>query len=113
MASKKVKWNNLIQLIENRLVVPVVGPELMVLPSGGTLYDAIARELIRALDWPDEEPAAGSSLETVVRTYLQNPENKLRPLYLSVLNILGKPRQPWAIPEPLRKLAAISHFDVY
>src|SRR5438034_8525107 len=79
MQLKKVKWGNLLGLIENRLVVPVVGPELSVISIDGrslSLYDAIAGELIRTLEWSDEEPAPGSDLNTVVRTYLQDPDNK-------------------------------------
>jgi hypothetical protein len=116
MPLKKVKWGNLLGLIENRLVVPVVGPELSVISIGGrslSLYDAVADELIRTLEWSDEAPAPGSDLNTVVRTYLQDPDNKPRQLYVSVHNILTKPKQPWPTPEPLRKLAAIGHFDVF
>ena len=76
MGVMKVKWNSLLQAIENHLVVPVVGPELGLLKSGEhtqTLYDFVAQELVQMLDWSNTQPPLGSNLETVIRTYLQDP----------------------------------------
>ncbi len=111
---KKVKWSNLLEAIEFRRVVPIVGPELSVLDVGGgrtTLYDVVARELIRELDWSNEPPEPGSSLDRVVREYLRDPDSETRRLYFSVHKIVNK--TAWPTPEPLRQLASIAHFDVF
>ena len=113
---KKVKWDKLLQAIEFHKVVPVVGQELAVIEPGEprrTLYDVVARELIREHEWSDAPPAKGSNLDTVVRTYLQDRENEPRDLYFSVHKILNKNKQAWPTPEPLRQLGSITHFDVF
>jgi TIR domain-containing protein len=76
-----------------------------------TLYDAVARELIQELEWNDEPPAQGSSLEAVVRQYLRDPDNQPRSLYYTVHKIVNK--KTWPTPEPLRQLASIFHFEVF
>lgn len=110
-----MKWNSLLEAIEFHRVVPIVGPELSVIECDGermTLYDAVARELIRELEWTDETPPAGSSLETVVRQYLRDPDNEPRRLYFSVHKIVNRAKA-WPTPEPLRQLASVFHFDVF
>ena len=110
-----MKWSSLLEAIEYRRVVPIVGPELSIVGGGEertTLYDVVARELIRRLEWNDEPPAASSDLNTVVREYLRDPENNPRSLYLNVDKIVNRPAA-WPTPEPLRQLASILHFDVF
>ncbi|HEX7829093.1 MAG TPA: toll/interleukin-1 receptor domain-containing protein, partial [Thermoanaerobaculia bacterium] len=109
-----MKWSGLLEAIEFHRVVPIVGPELCVLELDGvrtTLYDAVARELIQELEWNDEPPARGSSLESVVRHYLRDPDNQPRSLYYTVHKIVNK--KAWPTPEPLRQLASIFHFEVF
>lgn len=110
-----MRWSSLLEAIEFRRVVPIVGPELSVIELDGertTLYDAVAHRLIRELDWNDEPPASDSTLDIVVRQYLRDPENNPRSLYLNVHKIVNQARA-WPTPEPLRQLASIFHFDVF
>jgi len=114
MEIKPIDWEDLLESIESHLVVPVIGPELCLFGFGNpkrTLYDSIAQELVRRLEWSKDEPALESSLETVVATYLREPESQSRSLYRNVLKILTNLR--WPAPGPLRQLAAIEHFDLY
>lgn len=75
------------------------------------LYDAVARGLIQELDWSDEKPAPGSSLDAVVRQYLREDDCEPRRLYFTVHKLVNK--AAWPTPEPLRQLASILHFDVF
>ncbi len=113
MAFSDRLWRQLIDDIEDRLVVPVIGPELLVVNAGGEdalLSDYLARELAANLELSQPLPPA-RSLNELVSEFLRRPGSDPEDLYRGVRQILR--HHCCLTPEPLKKLAAISHFDVY
>ena len=106
------EWDKLVNLVLERCVVPVLGPELLVVPEDGKLtplYDL----------W-------GSTLAS--QTSVMRPAGIERWTIYDVANLLSQRenagelaydiddvvrRRRWPIPTPLRKLAQISDFSLY
>lgn len=100
--------------IEARQVIPIIGPELLVLgqESGEpTLYQYLAKELVARLSLDEERLAPGYGLLEVTSLFLQDPRNRADDLHYDTREILTG--RSWPTPEPLRQLAAISHFDLF
>jgi hypothetical protein len=107
-------WRNLLMDIEARQVVPIVGSELLVLgeePGQPTLYQHLAKELVSRLPLEEERLPEGYGLLDVTSLFFQDPGNRVDELNYETRGILTE--RSWSTPEPLRKLAAITHFDLY
>jgi hypothetical protein len=107
-------WRNLLMDIEARQVIPIVGPELLVLgeePGQPTLYQYLGKELVSRLSLEEERLPEGYGLLDVTSLFLQNPGNRVDELNYETRGILTE--RSWATPEPLRQLAAITHFDLF
>jgi hypothetical protein len=105
-------WRNLLTDIEARQVIPMVGQELLVLPdTGKTLYDLLALELIARLGIDKDRLPESYDLQDVTNLYLQDPGNAAEDLHYEVREVLSS--RSWPTPEPLKKLAAITHFDLF
>jgi hypothetical protein len=108
-------WRNLLMDIEARQVVPIVGPELLVLEAAPakpvTLYDRIGAELVARFGIDEGHLPERYSLFDVTRVFLQNPSNQPDDLNYEAREILSSGK--WPIPEPLQKLSAITHFDLF
>jgi hypothetical protein len=105
-------WRNLLTDIEARQIIPVVGQELLVLPENGTtLYDLLADELITRLSLDKDRLPDNYNLLDVTSVYLQDPANDPEDLHYETRAVLTG--RSWPTPEPLKKLAAITHFDLF
>jgi hypothetical protein len=107
-------WRNLLADIEARQVIPVVGQELLVLPDNGgqtTLYDLLARELLARFSIDKDRLPPDYDLFDVTSLYLQDPANEPEDLHYEARAVLTS--RAWPTPEPLKKLAAITHFDLF
>ena len=106
-------WEDLLACLEERRVVPIVGPELCVLrrDSGDlTLQRWVAERLVERLrlDPATLEPAY--ALNDVVRAYLA-ARGRREELYPKIRAILKD--MPAEVPEALRRLARIPAFDLF
>lgn len=106
------EWDKLVNLVLEGCVIPVLGPELLVVPENGEathLYDI----------W-------GSALAS--QTQIARPENARRWTIYNVANLLSQRenagevaydiddvvrRRPWPIPTSLQNLARIQDFSLY
>jgi len=108
------QWRNLLMDIEAGQVIPIVGPELILLDqeSGSpTLYQYLANELISRLSIDQQSLPPGYGLLDVTALFLQDLRNPAEELHYETRQILEERR--WPTPEPLRQLAAISHFNLF
>jgi hypothetical protein len=102
-------WDDIQAHLRQRILVTVVGPELLVIPDGArtiTLTRLIAERLVEkyrlAIDLTDR-----TRLNDVVRTFLGSRErSEGQRLYRIVNDILSEIQAP--SPEPLQQLAAIA-----
>lgn len=107
-------WEELLQLIEEGRVIPVVGRDLLTVDVNGEqvfLYHWLARELAAALGVTPDDDVKLTSLNAVASQYLAKggePEK----IY-NRLHRLLRARADLPIPEPLRKLAAIQPFTLF
>jgi hypothetical protein len=107
-------WETLLDWIEGRTVVPVVGPELILLEIDGEkipLSRFLAREVGRRLQVDVRQLSPGFGLDEVASLYLRQPGSYPQDLYEEAGDVMA--RAHWPSPEPLKKLAAITHFDLY
>ncbi len=112
-------WERLLADIQGRQVIPVLGSELLVVEVDGesiTLYKYLARELVRRLDLDATQLRPGYEFYHVVSAFLEqqaaNPQKYERDeIYYQIRTILEG--RNWLMPEPLRQLAEITHFDLF
>lgn len=104
-------WTQLLAVVSKGTVVPVVGEGLLQLPdtAGTTLYRALAERFAALVDIK-MDPAEAGNLSATIR---QHPEFRNDPH--DVYQELGQEYEAWnpAVPEPLRKLARIRHFNLF
>ncbi len=107
-------WDTLLFSIDKGQVVPIVGPELLVVPDGDRqvpLYKLIAERLAAEYDLKPQW-REGAELNDTVCSYLdQKPGARIEELYEQIELILDNLKL--APPEPLLKLASISRFDLF
>lgn len=108
-------WDDLLAFIEERRVIPVVGPELLTIQEEGRavpLYRAAADRLLKrygALPLPQEHDGLNDAVSA-----LAAGGRRVRDLYRPVHDILQQLlADQTEILTPLRELAAISHFDLF
>jgi len=107
-------WRNLLMDIEARQVIPIIGSELLVLneePGQPTLYWQVAKELVSRLSLDEERLPEGYGPLEVTSLFFQDPRNRADDLYYETRGIFTE--RSWPAPEPLRQLAAITHFDLF
>jgi hypothetical protein len=105
-------WTQLLGVVSKGTVVPVVGEALLQVadaPPGTTLYRALAERFASLVDIQVDQTEAGS-LSATIR---QHPDFRDDPH--DVYQELGQEYEAWnpPIPEPLRKLARIRHFNLF
>jgi hypothetical protein len=107
-------WETLISCIEDGKVVPVIGPELLIVPDGDRqvpLYRLIAERLAAKFDLHPQW-RQGAELNAAVCAYLdEKPRARVEDLYSPIHSILKS--LALAPPEPLLKLAGISGFNLF
>lgn len=106
-------WDELLSLIEEGQVIPIVGEALSTVRVAGqehTLHDLIAQRLSSTLKLPAGE--AAQSLHRLACCYVGNDLTRLDSLYAKIKASMPKPTD-LALPDPLVKLAAIRHFRLY
>ena len=101
-------WDRLLVEIEESRVIPIIGPELLEVEVNGNtqlLYDYIANELIEEFDIDTD------SLNLTQIAEFFNRNGDLHEMYYEINRILKK--ADIAVPDPLLKLAEISHFNLF
>lgn len=108
-------WDELLSYIEQKSVIPVLGPDLVLVEREGrkmTLEQYVALELAQRLELPAASLGESPSLHLVMCLYYQlNPDASKRYPYTVVPQILKQATFP--TPEPLRQLAEITDFALY
>lgn len=111
-------WDMLLGLMNERNVVPVIGPELLCAALGDNpaaqLYDvwgqALAqRKEIEATPSPDEVPLLYRIADQLSVSENRQPGD----LEYEIDSVIRKQQPPWPLPESLRMLAEIRDFPLY
>jgi hypothetical protein len=105
-------WEQVLQVVDEGRVIPVVGPDLLVIPRADSqtlLYSVLAERLADYLELPRE--AQGETLNAVACRYLAQG-NDPQDVY-SALKAVMPADADLAVPEPLLKLAAIRSFKTF
>jgi len=105
-------WDQLLQLIDERRVVPVVGRDLLLLNDGGTLYVRLAHQLAGYLEVSPENLHPGDELNEVVCRFLA-AGGLLQDVYSPLKTMVGRESASLPIPPPLLQLASIRPFNLY
>jgi len=107
-------WDQLLQFVEDGLVIPVVGQELLSVEIGGQksfLYEYLARRLAERLSIAAPEAGERAPLNHVAFTFLERGGEPER-IYSELQRVM-KDVGPLTPPESLRKLASIKPFSLY
>lgn len=105
--------DDLLMFIRDGLVIPIIGPELVVVDDGAgrqvPLYDYVARRLAEHFRLADRLPER-YTLQDVVSAYSQDgrPIETIYPRIASILN-----ERPFATPPALARLARIREFRLF
>ena len=105
-------WDELLAYIEAHSVIPIVGPELVVVENDGRLepyHQLLARELATRLKVG--ELGEGATLDHVVGAYLAKPGSRRQSVYRELGDIAAK--LTVKIPEPLLQLASIRDLNLF
>src|SRR5688572_13384106 len=107
-------WEKLLDYIEERRVIPVIGPDLLV--TGGDeapgLYRIIADRLAAKFGIPTEGLPENYSLNEIVCRYAQASERVHKDDLYREVRALLKTLSPEP-PQPLIDLAGIAEFDLF
>jgi len=106
-------WDNLVDYIEDRSVVPVIGPELVTVREGEAdvpLYRWLAQRLAADLELPPAELRAGFNLNDVVSLHVRR-RGEREELYAQIHRVLR--HAALTPPAALRALADIPGFDLF
>lgn len=112
-AQQEFFWDDLLEYIEERRVIPIVGAELLTMDDGNggaPLMPAIAAQLAARLRVPAEDCTGDDALHAVVCRYLQRGGRR-EEIYPR-LRVVMKEMAP-RVPPALRELARIRHFDTF
>jgi hypothetical protein len=113
-------WERLLADIEGRQVIPVIGPEMLIVEIDGRpvkLYQHLAEELAKRFGLDRTDGNSGDySFYQVVSEFLEQQrshpsEYECDEIYYKIREILNA--RSWPTPEPLRQLASIRHFDLF
>lgn len=107
-------WDDILEFIEERKVIPIVGAELLTVPDGKggeiPLQRLLAIRLAERLRLPADDCQGDDALHQIVCRYLQGGGRR-EEVYPRLRNLM-KELSP-AVPEPLRQLARIRHFNLF
>lgn len=106
-------WEDLLNYIEEKRVIPIVGPELCLIQTAGgpeNLYTWLARSLATRLNQPVDAAAPPPTLNDVVVRHL-SARGRREDLYARIRTIMRE--STFAPPAALVKLAEITDFDLY
>lgn len=107
-------WERLLTSIDDGLVVPVIGPQVLKNERGDALQKLIAQQLLSYYDEPDDSPLTPSYELCEVVSRLKAKHN-LQDLYADVHDAIEQltSGEDCTIPEPIRNIAAISSFRLF
>jgi hypothetical protein len=106
-------WEELLLFIEERRVIPVIGKELLVLDIDGkeVLWEhQLASQLAEALGVKSGDLSPTYDLNEVAFAYVKQGGQR-RKIYSRIKSLVEEQVTP--TPEPLKKIAAITHFNLY
>jgi TIR domain/SIR2-like domain len=106
-------WDDLLSFIEERRVIPIVGPELLMVPTDHgprLLYDWAAEKLAARLTVNTRELPQPLTLNDVVCVFLAG-RGRREEAYVRLRSIIKD--AAFEPPQALRHLAAISDFDLF
>ncbi len=106
-------WEDLLDFIEDRRVIPIVGPELLTLETAAgprLLYDWIAERLAAKLGVDVSRLPSPYTINDVVCWYLST-HGRREDTYVRVRAVLREATFP--VPRALRQLAEIADFDLF
>ena len=107
-------WDNLLDLIDQRKVIPVVGPDLLTLPENTeqtTLYAYLAKRLADRLAVSSDGLPQGDKLNEVACRHLA--QGGLLSAIYSTLYSVAKDLGKFPVPVPLLQLAEIRPFKLF
>lgn len=107
-------WDVLLDFIEDRRVIPIIGSDLLRLSVDGestTFEQYLADQLAERVGLPASAKEERWPLNDVVCRYVSSGQGARQNLYPKIRAILRE--TPLAPPQPLRQLAEISHFDLF
>jgi hypothetical protein len=107
-------WDQLLQLIEEGRVVPVIGQDLLQIEVDGRtrpLYLWLAERLAEYLEVPAADLPENGALHEVASRFLEQG-GQLEEIYPAIKSI-APPRESLAVPEPLLQLARIRPFKLF
>ncbi|OIP53328.1 MAG: hypothetical protein AUK31_01655 [Fibrobacteres bacterium CG2_30_45_31] len=117
MPSKEFKetlWRMLLSEIERGHIIPIVGPELLMVEVDGKsilLYDWLAKQLAESLEIDLINGTGKHDLSEIIYKYRFLPRGKPADPYNEVFDILDGMSFP--VPEPLRILASIEPLRIF
>lgn len=109
-------WDRLLKSIEDGLVVPVLGPQIQIAQGSSDSFQAqVARQLLEFYDSDIGDaplPPFRELNEVVTRLKRDHP---IQDLYGDIHDAIEKltSRSEVAIPEPIKQIAAITHFRLF
>jgi hypothetical protein len=107
-------WDDLLEYIEERRVIPIVGAELLTVPDGAggevPLQRLLAQKLAERLRVPAADCLGDDALHQVVCRYVQRGGRR-EEVYPRLRNLMKELAPP--VPESLRQLARIRHFNLF
>ena len=108
------RWDRLLDSIDGGMVVPVLGSQVLTGESGDSLQRRIAQRLLSFYDEPDDSPLTPFYELNEVVTRLKDKHN-LQDLYADIHDVIEQlaSAKDSNIPEPIRKIAAISSFRLF
>ncbi len=113
-ASQEFFWDDLLEYIGERRVIPIVGAELLTVADGtggeAPLLRVLATRLAERLRMPPEDCTGDDALHQVVSRYVQRGGRR-EEVYPRIRTLM-KELAP-TVPPILRELARIRHFNVF
>jgi hypothetical protein len=106
-------WDDLLSFIEERRVIPIVGPELLMVATDQgprLLYDWVAERLAARLNVDTRQLPQRFTLDDVVCSFIAN-RGRREEAYVRLRGILKDAN--FEPPAALRQLAAITDFDLF
>jgi hypothetical protein len=107
-------WKALLLYMRERQVVPVIGPEVVTVTSGGrtmTLDHYVAERLTETLPVEASALSAGYTLSDVASVFLRQQRGDRRRLWIEILSILEE--QPIQPSEALLRLASFEELSLF
>src|SRR5215510_12729383 len=108
MGELSIFWDQLLQLIEEGKVVPVIGQDLLTLPEStghALFYPFLAERLARYLKVPADNLPKGGELNEVACRYLAKGK-PIQHIYAALKTVAAE-SEALPIPEPLLRIASI------